>query len=32
MEEVVEFCYLGNVLECEAYVGRTVRAKVAAEW
>lgn len=26
------FCYLGEMLECEAEVKRTVRARVAAAW
>jgi len=27
-EEVDEFCYLGNVLDCEAELERAVRARV----
>jgi len=30
IEEVDEFCYLGNVLDCEAGLERAVRAMVAA--
>ena len=32
IEEVQEFCYLGNVLDCKAGVERAVRAKVSAAW
>jgi len=32
IDEVDEFCYLGNVLNCEAGLERVVRAKVAAAW
>jgi len=32
IEEVNEFCYLENVLDCEAGLERAVRAKVAAAW
>jgi len=32
IEEVDEFCYLGNVLYCEAGLERAVRARVAAAW
>ena len=32
IEEVDEFCYLGNVLDCEAGVEKAVRARVAAAW
>jgi len=31
-EEVNEFCYLGNVLDCEAGLERAVTASVAAAW
>lgn len=30
--EVQQFCYLGDVLDCEAGVERVVRARVAAAW
>jgi hypothetical protein len=30
--EVEHFCYLGDVLDCEAGLERTVRASVAAAW
>ena len=30
IEEVQEFCYLGDVLDCEAGVERAVRARVRA--
>jgi len=30
IEEVDEFCYLGNVLDCEGGLERVVRARVAA--
>ncbi len=30
LEEVQQFCYLGDVLDCEAGVERAVRARVAA--
>lgn len=32
IEEVDEFCYLGNVFDCEAGLERAVRARVAAAW
>ena len=32
IEEVHEFCYLGDVLDCDAGVERAVRARVAAAW
>ena len=32
IEEVQEFCYLENVLDCEAGVERAVRARVSAAW
>ena len=32
IEEVQEFCYLGDVLDCEARVERAVRARVSAAW
>ena len=32
IEEVLEFCYLGDVLDCEAGVERAVRARVSAAW
>ena len=32
IEEVQEFCYLGNMLDCEAGVERAVRARVSAAW
>jgi len=32
IEEVDEFCYLGNILDCEAELDRAVRARVAAAW
>ena len=32
IEEVQEFCYLGNVLYCEAGVERAVRARGSAAW
>jgi len=32
IEEVDEFCYLGNVLDCKAGLERAVRARVAAAW
>ena len=32
IEEVQEFCYLGDVLDCEAGVERAVRARVSAAW
>ena len=31
-EKVQEFCYLGNVLDCEAGVERAVTARVSAAW
>ena len=31
-EKVQEFCYLGNVLDCEAGVERAMRARVSAAW
>ena len=32
LERVQEFCYLGNVFDCEGGVERAVRARVAAAW
>jgi len=32
IEEVDEFCYLGNVLVCEAGLDKAVRARVAVVW
>jgi len=32
IEEVNEFRYLGNVLDCEAGLERAMRARVAAAW
>ena len=32
MEEVENFCYLGDVFDCEAGVERAVRQRVAAAW
>ena len=32
IEEVQEFCYLGDVLDCVAGVERAVRARVSAAW
>ena len=32
IEEVQKFCYLGDVLDCEAGVKRAVRARVSAAW
>ena len=32
IEEVQEFCYLGDALDCEAGVERAVRARVSAAW
>ncbi len=32
LEEVQQFCYLGDVLGCEAGVERAVRVRVAATW
>jgi len=32
IEQVDEFCYLRNVLDCEARLERAVRARVAAAW
>lgn len=32
IEEVHEFCYLGDVLDCEAGAERAVTARVAAAW
>ena len=32
MEGVEQFCYLGDVLDCEAGVERAVRARVTAAW
>jgi len=32
IEVVQEFCYLGDVLDCEAGVERAVRARVSAAW
>ena len=32
LEEVQQFCYLGDMLDCEAGVERAVRVRVAAAW
>ncbi len=32
LEEIQQFCYLGEVLDCEAGVERGVKARVAAAW
>ena len=32
LKEVEQFCYLGDVLDCEAGVERAVRARVTATW
>ena len=32
IEEVQEFCYLGDMLDCEAGVERAMRARVSAAW
>ncbi len=32
LEKVQQFCYLGDVLDYEAGVGRAVRVRVAATW
>lgn len=32
LEEVEQFCYLGDMIDCEAGVERTVRMRVAAAW
>ena len=32
LEEVEQFCFLGDVLDCEAGVERAVRARVTAAW
>jgi len=32
IEEVDEFCYLRNVLDCEAGLERAVRAKYGGKW
>ncbi len=32
LEEVQHFCYLGDMLDCEAGVERAVRARMAAAW
>ena len=32
LEEVQQFCYLGDALDFEAEVERAVRARVAAVW
>ena len=32
IEEVQEFCYLGDVLDCETGVERAMRARVSAAW
>jgi hypothetical protein len=32
LAEVEHFCYLGDVLHCEAGLERTVRVRVAAAW
>jgi len=32
IQEVYEFCYLGNILHCKAGLERAARARVAAAW
>ena len=32
IEEVEQFCYLGDVIDCEAVVKRTVRTSVMKVW
>ena len=32
IEEVKEFCYLGDLLDCEGGVERSVRMRVNAAW
>ena len=32
IKEVEQFCYLGDILDCEAGVERAVRARVAIAW
>ena len=32
LQEVEQFCYLGDVLDCESGVERAVRARVTAAW
>ena len=32
LDEVQQFCYLGDVLDCEAGVERAVRSRVAIAW
>ena len=32
LEEVEQFCYLGDVLDCEAGVERAVQVRVTAAW
>jgi len=32
IEEVDEFCYLGNLLDCKAGLEKAVRARVTAVW
>ena len=32
IEEVRQFCYLGDMLDCEGSVERAVRMRVAAAW
>ena len=32
IEEVHEFCFIGDVLDCEAGAERVMRARVAAAW
>ncbi len=32
LDEIQQFCYLGDVLDCEAGVARAVRVRVAAAW
>ena len=32
IEEVQKFCYLGDVLDCEAGVEKAMRARLSAAW
>ena len=32
IEEVEKFCYLGDIVDCEVGVERSVRARIAAAW
>jgi len=32
LEELEQFCYLGDILNCEACVETSVRARVTAAW